>query len=59
MRMHNSDNLTVSAMGKKIQVEKYRYTRIGSILTEAWRGEGEIKTKISVVEQDFTKKISV
>ena len=44
MRINNNENITVIAREGKIQVEKYRY--LGTMLTEKWKNEVKIKTRI-------------
>lgn len=51
--------ITVKAMARtrKLQVEKYRYSR--SMLIDDWRSDVEIKTRIALPKQVFNEKESL
>lgn len=45
LRIDNSDKMTIMTCKGKLHVEKFRY--LGSVLTEDWRCEEEIKVRLS------------
>lgn len=55
MRVNEPEDMTViTKHGKIEQVKKYRY--LGTLLTEDWRSETEVRMRIAMAKEAFTRK---